>query len=186
MDNDREMSIRWARGILTNPSTTMILDTETTGLDFGSEIIQIAAIDATGYPLFDTLIKPLHPIPPDATKINGITNQMVANAQPWARFYPWMVDLVGVRYLTRLTYNADFDTKMIRSSCKVNGIPTISLGFWECAMLRYAAYYGDWNDYRQSYRWQKLEGGDHTAMGECLATLALIKRMAEARLSSEE
>jgi DNA polymerase-3 subunit epsilon len=186
MRNDRDLSIRWAREILSHPSDVLILDTETTGLDFGSEIIQIAAIDATGQTLFNTLIKPLHPIPIQASNINGITDGMVVNAQPWTTFYPWMVELVVYgRYQKRLTFNAAFDTKMIRSSCHANSIPHMNMGFWDCAMLRYAGWWGEWNEYRQDYKWQPLTGGDHTALGDCLATLALIKRMAESGLSTE-
>lgn len=185
MKNDRNESILWAREILAHPQNVLILNTETTGLEYGSEIIQIAAVDATGSPMFDTLIKPLLPIPPQASNINGITNEMVANAQPWTIFYPWMVELVSGRYAKRISFNADFDTKMIRSSCQANGIPHLVMGYWDCCMLRFAAWWGEWNEYRQDYKWQPLTGGDHTALGDCLATLALIKRMAESSLSTE-
>jgi DNA polymerase-3 subunit epsilon len=46
-------------------------------------------------------------------------------------------------------------------------------------MLQYAAYVGDWSEYRGSYRRQPLPGGDHTALGDALACLALIKAMAK-------
>ena len=32
--------------------------------------------------------------------------------------------------------------------------------------------------FHQSYRYQKLPGGDHTAPGDCRATLALLRKMA--------
>jgi DNA polymerase-3 subunit epsilon len=47
-----------------------------------------------------------------------------------------------------------------------------------CAMQRYAEWYGEWNDYFGSFRWQRLEGGDHSALGDCRATLELIRKMA--------
>jgi DNA polymerase-3 subunit epsilon len=46
-------------------------------------------------------------------------------------------------------------------------------------MLQYAEWFGEWNSYHQSFRWQKLQGGDHSALGDCFATLELIKRMAD-------
>jgi DNA polymerase-3 subunit epsilon len=51
---------------------------------------------------------------------------------------------------------------------------------WECATLRvkHAEWVGEWNDYRGSFRWQKLQGGDHSALGDCVATLETIKKMA--------
>lgn len=36
-------------------------------------------------------------------------------------------------------------------------------------MLRYAAYVGAWKGARHGYRWHKLGGGDHTALGDCRA-----------------
>lgn len=49
---------------------------------------------------------------------------------------------------------------------------------WDCAMLPYSAYIGDWDDYLKSYKWQKLPGGDHSAIGDCRSTLAIINKMA--------
>jgi DNA polymerase-3 subunit epsilon len=48
---------------------------------------------------------------------------------------------------------------------------------WECAMRRYAAYVGEPSK-RGGYRSQKLPGGDHSALGDALATLQLIEEMA--------
>jgi DNA polymerase-3 subunit epsilon len=59
-------------------------------------------------------------------------------------------------------------------------------------MQQYAIFYGDWNDWHQSYRWQRLtsacaqQGIDqskisapaHSALGDCLRTLELLKVMA--------
>jgi hypothetical protein len=42
----------------------------------------------------------------------------------------------------------------------------------------YSQFIGDWNDYYGSYCWQKLPGGDHSALGDCIATLEIIKLMA--------
>lgn len=56
---------------------------------------------------------------------------------------------------------------------------------WECAMEQYAVFYGDWNDRYRDYNYQALRGG-HRAVGDCLACLEVIKRMAAARLSTEQ
>lgn len=44
-------------------------------------------------------------------------------------------------------------------------------------MERYAEYYGDWNDYHESYRWQPLNGG-HRALGDAQAALKRLHKMA--------
>lgn len=51
---------------------------------------------------------------------------------------------------------------------------------YNCAMLAYSDYIGDWNDYHGNNRWQKLPGGDHSALGDCRATLAVLKQIAAA------
>ncbi len=45
-------------------------------------------------------------------------------------------------------------------------------------MRRYAAYVGETSQ-RGGYRNQKLTGGDHSALGDALATLRLIEEMAQ-------
>jgi DNA polymerase III subunit epsilon len=47
-----------------------------------------------------------------------------------------------------------------------------------CAMKAYAMWVGEWSDRRGSYKWQRLTGGNHRALGDCLATLQLIQKMA--------
>jgi DNA polymerase-3 subunit epsilon len=42
----------------------------------------------------------------------------------------------------------------------------------------YAQFVGDWNEYHGNYKWQRLPGGDHSALGDCRATLAVLKEMA--------
>jgi DNA polymerase III subunit epsilon len=45
-------------------------------------------------------------------------------------------------------------------------------------MRRYAAYVGEPSKRGGGYRSQKLTGGDHSALGDALATLRLIEEMA--------
>ena len=59
-------------------------DTETTGLKPDRDrIIEIAAYDPMRDKTFHTLINPECPIPPDATAIHSITNEMVQKAPPF-------------------------------------------------------------------------------------------------------
>ncbi|MDF2544396.1 MAG: exonuclease, polymerase epsilon subunit family [Herbinix sp.] len=62
----------------------VLFDLETTGLSKEDEIIEIGAIkvvDGKEIATFEELIKPNNPIPPFATIINGITNDMVKDAR---------------------------------------------------------------------------------------------------------
>src|SRR6266511_2362154 len=75
---DRDNAILWARGVLSDWSAVIILDTETTGLDLSAEIVQISLITIDGASLFDSLVKPTQPIPPEVTAIYHITDLDVA------------------------------------------------------------------------------------------------------------
>ena len=73
---------------------------------------------------------------------------------------------------------------MMRQSGRHYHLPTLTIKK-TCCMEMYAQLIGDWSDYFHSYRWQPLPGGNHTARGDCLVTLDLIKMMASTPLSSE-
>lgn len=174
----------------------VILDTETTGLDNQAEICEISIIDASGAVLLDTLVKPLRPIPAEAIAIHGITNDMVADAPVWSEIYQDVLALLAGRCV--VIYNASYDVRLMLQSTIFAGVdrkdalaifkaikPTVC-----CAMLTYAEFYGDWDDYRDNYRWQRLtnaadqqgvviDGQAHRALADCQLTLGVIKAMAK-------
>ena len=83
----------------------VILDTETTGLDRGSEIVQIAIIEGKdGTVLLDTLVKPKYDIPVQASRIHGITAETVANAPTWDVVMPQVRSILEGRDV--VIYNA--------------------------------------------------------------------------------
>ncbi len=181
---DYEAAQSWARYLLTQ-TDWVILDTETTGIDGEAEAVQISVISHRGEVLLNTLIRPTKPIPAEATAINGITDAMVATAPTFPEIAAELYRVCHQKMV--VAYNAAFDNRILVQSANAYGMtPPVSniTHAWDCAMERYAAYYGDWSDYHESYRWQKLPRGPqhqaHEAAGDCLATLDLIKRMAGA------
>ena len=168
----------------------VILDTETTGLDYDSEIVEIAMIDIRGNVLLNSLCRPTKPIPPDAEAIHGISNQDVREAPDFDDLWEnHILDVWQSRHL--LIYNKGFDLRMICQSAEPWDIKVGRIRRAYCAMLMYAEWYGDWNDYHESYKWQKLTAAvdqcgiqlpenlqAHRALGDCLMTLELIKYMA--------
>jgi len=112
---------------------TVIVDTETTGLDKAAEVCEISIIDGhTGLTLLDTLIRPTRPISPGAEKVHGISDAMVADAPTWA-------DIHGVvcRLLTGTTviiYQQEFDLRLMKQSARANDcrLPQLDSA---CAML---------------------------------------------------
>ncbi|HVO43115.1 MAG TPA: 3'-5' exonuclease [Aggregatilineales bacterium] len=167
----------------------LILDTETTGIDRRAQIVQIAMVDAAGRVLINSLVKPSCPIPPRVTAIHGISDADVVGAPTWNDL--WMLVKAISAYRDIVAYNADFDIRLIRQTFEQTGAgmswPIFSRGMGEvvCAMRAYAEHYGQ-RGYN-GYRWQKLGNAcmqqnihienAHSALGDCLMTLALVKRI---------
>jgi len=173
---DRDNAILWARSILTR-SDWVILDTETTGLDWDAEIVSVSVVAPDGAILLDTLVKPQKSIPPEATAVNHINDEMVSVAPTFDDVFLKLCAVLEEKLI--IAYNVDFDRRLINQTCRRYGLPVEQIASdWECAMLTYAKYVGEWRNYFGSYRWQALPKGDHTAGGDCLATLELIQRMA--------
>jgi DNA polymerase III subunit epsilon len=166
----------------------VVLDTETTGINSTSEIVSIAVIGSDGRVLLDTLVHPTRPIPKEATAIHGITNDMVKGALPCpAEFLHEMLKGKHV-----IIYNVGYDVTMLYRSTDMAGMAYIDwnkVASYYCAMEAFAEIYGDWNEYRQSYRWQKLTTaaahygisteGAHGALADTLMTLKVCKAMAD-------
>lgn len=151
MNTDKIEAIKTAREWL--KLKPVYLDTETTGLDSQAEIVDIAIIDSDGTKLVDTLVRPASPIPEQVTNIHGIRNEDVTAAPTFADILP---NLATYEDRLIVIYNRDYDLRLIFQSSLANS--TIAL--WApketiCAMELYARFYGDWNEYYRSYKWQK-------------------------------
>jgi len=176
---DRAKAIEWAKGVLSATDRYVILDTETTGLEPTDEVIQLSVLGADGAALIDTYIKPLvrKTIPAAATAIHHITMAMLVNAPSFIDVAPQLKQVVGDR--TILCYNADYDRRLLMQTARLCNVDFVG-GHWHCAMKEYARYRGDWDSRKRSYRWPRLPSGDHSALGDCRATLAIIEGMAKA------
>jgi DNA polymerase III subunit epsilon len=187
MKNDiaREPSIRQAKNFLANQP--VYLDTETTGISPHDEIVEICIVSHDGKTLLDTLVKPTIPIPVGATRVHGITNEMVENAPAWKETWPSVKEFLMGKPLA--IYNADFDLRMIQQmNQKWNIQWRVPRGNSLCIMMLYAQFYGEWNLSRRSYRWQKLEDAgrqcgiiipnSHRAREDTLLAKAVLEYMA--------
>lgn len=172
---DRNTAAQWAADLMSRQDW-VIFDTETTGLTLTAEIVQIGVLSPRGDVLMDTLVRPMGRIEQAAQAIHGISDKAAARGEPFPAVYGRLVELFRDRQV--ITYNADFDRRMLFQCVgryqRLEWVPMTSV----CAMLQYARWYGDWNSYRSDYRWQRLPGGDHSVIGDCRATLRLIHEMA--------
>lgn len=180
---DRDKAILEARSWIALGDDAVILDTETTGLESDAEVVQVSVIGLDGRTMCNCLVKPVERIPEVVINIHGITNEMVEDASTFEDIYPGLAGVLAGKSV--IVYNADFDRRLLEQSGRRYGLPVLPAKEWICAMYGYAKYYGEWSEYHGSYRWQRLPSGDHSARGDCIATLDLINRMASAKLSTE-
>lgn len=178
---DRNDAILWARNVLENKQKYLIMDTETSGLTDDDEIIQMAIIDLDENVLYNTLIKPKvkKSISRDSTLIHGLSKKDLAEAPFFETEVFKVIDIIKGK--TILMYNAEFDARMLQQTCYANNCIKFPLSYW-CVMKEYSKFVGEWNDYHNDYKYQKLSGGDHTALGDCRATLRVLKKMAKSDL----
>jgi len=174
---DRKAAQEWAANLLTRHDW-LILDTETTGLNIHTaEIIEIALLRPDGSVLLNQRLKPRGAIESGASRTHGITLANLADCPSFSDIYlnlrAVLSDLVVV------CYNADYDQPILRNECRRAGLPDIE-NQWRCAMVKYAEFVGEWSEWHGNYRYQRLPGGDHSAIGDCRATLKLIQKMAAA------
>jgi hypothetical protein len=160
---------------------TVYLDTETTSTETNAEVIEIAIVDDEGKVLLNSLVKSKIRIAEEATKVNGITMDMIADAPTLAELeYDIIAAVKGKRLVI---YASHFDTrylpdKIIKSAYVIN-----------CCMKRFARYYGQVIN-RAYEKWESLKfacqfighkwyGKRHRALGDSMACRAVWKYMNE-------
>lgn len=183
----------------------IVFDTETTGLNpERDEIIQLSIIDGTGKILFDEYIKPSRRKKwPEAQKVSGISPEMVKNCKTF-RFFRKTIQDIFDSHKTIIAYNIGFDADFLRASgvdvfrkvspgIKFNtlfdGLPEESeTKDWRDVMIDFAEVYGEWSDYKNSYKWQKLSTAAayynfkfsaHNSLEDVKATLFVAQKLYE-------
>jgi len=167
----------------------VVLDTETTGIDYRAEVVQIAIVDAAGEAVLNTLVKPTRPIAPDAIAIHGITDAMVAGAPTIGEVEADFRNAVRGRAV--IIYNAEYDMRLLSQSSRARNLDVQWRDMaprWICAMLAYAEHRGEPGRRYGEFRWHKLGaaarfegvpiGHSHAALDDCLTTLGLIRKLA--------
>lgn len=181
----RARATAWARRITSDPRA-VFLDTETSGLGPDAEIVDLAIVRIDGAVLLDTLVRPTNPIPAAATAVHGITDAMVADAEPWPAVYGRLCEALSD---TIVIYNRDYDLAVINACCAAHDLPTFASGDrWQCALLAYADWAGEPGRYPGSYRWHKLgeaaarfgfEPGTHRALADAEACRRVVVAMSQ-------
>lgn len=166
-----QSATHWAQAMLAHKQA-VILDTETTGLSNTDEIVQLAILRVDGEVLYDSLLKPTCPIPSQVSKLHGIYDHHLTHAPTLDREWEAIKSILTPSQV--IIYNSGFDIRLLEQSLTAYRLPAMWIMGLQthCAMRRYSAYLG-------VSKWMKLEGGDHSALGDCRATLALVKKIAD-------
>ena len=181
-ENSREKAhaIRRSRELVTLDA--LVLDTETTGLDENAEIVEISLITMSGRVVLDSLVKPLHPIPQDATKVHGIGMDMVKDAPTFNQL--WENGLETLLFDRPLViYNAEYDLRLLEQTCRIRSITPGKKFEADCAMKLYAEYNGEWDQRFNKFKWHSLS----SAARQCALQLPedLHRSLADIRLTRE-
>lgn len=172
----------WARDLFRRDDW-VLLDTETTGLDGGAEIIDLALLDRDGTVLLDTLLRPQRPIPPVVSRVHGLYDHHVRAAPTFPAIWPQLRALLQGR--TLIAYNVAFDARLLRQTAERHGL-ALAIPQQDCAMRRYAAWRAATRpaagraglSLERACQDHGIPVGGHRAAADCRATLALLRVMA--------
>lgn len=115
-------------------------DTETTGIRSDKDrIIEIAAYDPVLDRTFEKLVNPGCPIPPDATAIHHITDDMVANAPSFAQIGAEFVEFCSGDVILIAHNNDGFDVHFLRNEFQRHSLEMPSWKFLDT--LKWARRY---------------------------------------------
>lgn len=181
----RQRAIEVARRVCSaNP---VFVDTETTGLGAGDEIIEISIIDDNGQTLLEALVKPSQPIPAASTRVHGITDADVQSARSWPVTWPQIRSALFGRLI--VFYNEDFDMRMMQQSHSRYRLPWKEKFNTFDLLKLYAEFRGDWDPHRRAYRYHSLANAGvqcsialpnaHRATADTLLTRALLHHVAD-------
>ena len=100
------------------------LDVETTGLSpRAARVCEVAAINFRGAERLDTLaelVDPGLPIPPEVTRIHGITDAMVKGRPSFGGVAPRLLAMLENSVI--VAHNAEFDLKFLQAECERVGL----------------------------------------------------------------
>jgi DNA polymerase-3 subunit epsilon len=101
----------------------VVLDLETTGgSPAGDRITEVGAVKIRGGEVlgtFHTLVDPEVPIPPLISALTGITDRMVAGAEPIQVVLPCLLEFLGGAVL--VAHNASFDWRFVQANLERHG-----------------------------------------------------------------
>lgn len=110
----------------------LFLDTETTGLDEGAEVVEIAILDRHGAVLLESLVKPAEAVPAEASAIHGLTDAHLVDAPSWPDVGAKVAALLRGRAV--ISHHAAFDERMLQQTGQRHGMAAPAPASWDCTL----------------------------------------------------
>lgn len=161
----------------------VVLDCETTGLDVANDrIVSLGALRLHGarvYPhlALDRLVNPGRPIPPASSRIHGITDKMVEQAESFGALLPTLRGFLGSSVL--IGHNIGFDLAiLVKEAARTGEVfpPPFLLDTGQIVSALESAE-RDLNLDTIAQRLGVQIEGRHTALGDCLVTAEIWRRL---------
>ena len=166
--------------------TYVVFDTETTGLKptEGDRIVSLAGVRIVGGRIltgesFSRIVNPGRPIPPESTVFHGLTDELVAGKPPIEVVLPQFKNFVADSVL--VAHNAAFDLKFLRMFERDSGVAFDNPVLDTMLLSSYIDRSAEGQSLDEICHRYGVEIADrHTALGDALATAALLLPMIEA------
>ena len=91
--------------------SVLFLDTETTGIAKTDEIVELSVLNSKGEVLFDSMFKPTVNMNPEASKVSGITDEMLNDKPRFVDKAQEIKDLLADKII--VGWNIPFDLRML-------------------------------------------------------------------------
>lgn len=159
----------------------VILDTETTGIPRGNEVVyitELSIIDMQGKTLFSSLLNIPVPVPQMITQITGIDDSMLKGKPSFDAVYEDISEILRGR--TVLGWNVAFDIQMLQIECDRLGYRTPVESCTDVMALYGNATAGKkWCKLAKAAEELGIESEqEHRSLGDCLMTLQVMKDFA--------
>jgi len=162
----------------------IVFDLETTGFSprAGDEIVEIGAVKTFAGEIaetFHSMVNPVRPISPGASEVNGITNDMVADAPLIEHVLPGFLDFVGENPL--VAHNAAFDLSFVAWKAAEMGLPARTNLVFDTMLLSRRLHPEFYNHKLESVISQLgiRETAEHRAVSDAVSTFAVFRKLLE-------
>ena len=150
----------------------VVLDTETTGLspDRGDRVVEIGCVELVNFiptgSTFQTYLDPEMPMPAEALRIHGLTDDLLRGQPKFAEIADTFLDFI--RDATVIAHNADFDIKFLNAELGLAERPPIASKILDSVRLARRKYPGAQVSLDALCRRFEIDTADRTKHGALL------------------